>query len=43
MALWPGSGLYYHAEIKRIIGDRVDILYSDGTEMEISLKHVRVC
>ena len=43
MALWPGSGLYYPAEIKRIVGDRADILYSDGTEMEVFLKQIKVC
>ena len=42
MALWPGSGLYYNAQIRSIDGDRADIIYSDGTKMEISVKMLRV-
>ena len=42
MALWPGSGLYYPAEIKEIIEDYAEVVYSDGTEFEIALKHIKV-
>ena len=42
MAKWPGSGLYYHAEVISLEVDSVEVLYSDGTTMEIPLKFIKV-
>lgn len=43
MAKWPGSGLYYKAEVLSFENDVAEVLYEDGTQMEIASKFVKVC
>ena len=44
MAKWPGSPLYFPAEIKSFDEDAnsFEVLFNDGTEMDVLLKHVKV-
>ena len=42
MAKWPGSGLYYRAKVTSIENDKAEVLYEDGTTMEIHAKFVKV-
>jgi len=45
MAKWPGSALYFHAVIKSTYDeedDEVEVLFSDGSQMKVPLKHILV-
>ena len=42
MAKWPGSSLYYHAEIQSINNDEAGVLFHEGTEMSVPVKDIKV-
>lgn len=44
MAKWPGSSLYFHAEIKDLdeVEEIAEVLFEDGTLMDVEFKSLSV-
>ena len=44
MAKWPGSALYFHAQILSVDDDdkEVQVLFSEGSEMKLPFKYIEV-
>lgn len=42
MAKWPGSSLFYHAEVISVQDDEAEVLFEEGTKMEVFIKDIKV-